>query len=133
MKEINELNIPNDCLYSDDHEWAKDTGDCIRVGISDYAQDQLGDIVYVELPVVGDRFDMNQEFGVVESVKAVSDLLIPVSGEVIAVNSDLESAPNLVNESSHEKGWMIDIKPASTEEKERLMDKTGYVAFLRGE
>jgi len=133
LKEINELNIPDDRRYSADHEWARFEGENVRIGISDYAQDQTGEIVYVELPAVGDRFDRNQVCGVVESVKSVSDFLIPVSGEVMAVNSGLEKTPNLVNESPYENGWLIEIKPFARHEMDDLMNAAEYIEMLKGE
>jgi len=133
MKEIDELNIPDDRRYSTDHEWACRRGGFVRIGISDYGQDQLGDIVYVELPSVGERFEADREFGVVESVKSVSELLMPVGGEVVAVNSALNDSPNLVNESPYEDGWMIEIRPSSPEEMDALMDAAAYLRMLRGE
>ena len=93
MKEVHELNLPEDVRYTKDHEWAKASGDTVKIGISDYAQDQLGDIVFVELPAVGDSFEEGDEFGTLESVKAVSELYAPIAGEVVAVNEDLEDAP----------------------------------------
>ena len=111
MKEIAELHIPDDRRYAPTHEWAKLVGELVRVGITDYAQDQLGDVVFVELPEVGARFESGQAFGVVESVKAVSDLFLPVSGEIAAVNEALELQPQLVNESPCEDGWMISVRP----------------------
>ena len=93
MKELNELNFPDDVRYAKSHEWARTEGDKIKVGISDYAQDQLGDIVFVELPEVGDTLGQGEEFGTVESVKAVSELYMPVAGEVVAINDTLEDAP----------------------------------------
>ncbi len=132
MKDFDELVIPSGYRFSDDHEWAKAGGDVIRVGISDYAQGQLGDIVYVELPQIGDSFNSNDEFGVVESVKAVSALLIPVSGKITAVNTELDEAPNYVNESPYERGWMLEIKPNSND-YDHLMNTEEYMAFLKGE
>jgi glycine cleavage system H protein len=96
-KEISDLKFPEDVRYTDDHEWAKQEGDIIKVGISDYAQDQLGDIVFAELPEVGETFDKGAEFGTLESVKAVSELYLPVSGEIISVNEAIADAPELVN------------------------------------
>ena len=132
MKEISELILPEDVRYSDDHEWARANGDTVRIGISDYAQDQLGDIVFVELPEVGDSFDKGEEFGSVESVKAVSELLLPVSGEVTAVNEDLEDAPELVNQDPYEKGWMVEIKLSDQAELDGLMTKDAYLEMLKG-
>ncbi len=132
MKEISELNLPDDVKYTDDHEWAKEEGGGIRVGVSDYAQDQLGDIVFVELPEVGDSFEKGAEFGTVESVKAVSELYMPIGGEISAINSALEDAPELVNSSPYADGWMIEIKPPDLSEFEALMDKNTYLEMLKG-
>ena len=130
MKSIDELNLPEDCRYTQDHEWARPEGDKVRVGISDYAQDQLDDIVFVELPQVGDTFEKGQEFGTVESVKAVSELYMPVGGEVIAINSALEDSPQLVNKSPYGEGWMIDVKPADPTEMDALLNKQAYLEML---
>ena len=132
MKEVNELNLPGDVRYAKDHEWARTEGEKIRIGIDDYAQDQLGDIVFVELPQIGDSFEQGQEFGSVESVKAVAELYMPVGGEVVSVNSELEDAPELVNTSPYDSGWMIEVKPADTGQMESLMDKNAYIEMLKG-
>ena len=124
MKEINELNLPEDVRYTDDHEWAKVSGDVVRVGISDYAQDQLGDIVFVELPDVGETFEAGDEFGTLESVKAVSELYIPVSGEVTAVNTALEDTPELLNQDPY-SGWIIEVRPDNSTELESLLEPLG--------
>jgi glycine cleavage system H protein len=120
MKSIDELIIPEDLRYAEDHEWAKVEGDKVRVGIDDYAQDQLKAIVYVELPQVGDSFEKGEAFGVVESVKAVVDCYMPVGGEVIAVNTALMDSPQLLNESPYNEGWMIDVKPNDLNEMDTL-------------
>lgn len=130
MKLIDELNLPEDCRYTQDHEWARAEGDKVRVGISDYAQNQLDDIVFVELPQVGDTFDKGEEFGTVESVKAVSELYMPIGGEVIAINSTLEDSPQLVNESPYSEGWMIDVKPTDPTEMDALLTKEAYLEML---
>jgi len=132
MKEINELVLPEDVRYSEDHEWARLDGDRVRTGISDYAQDQLGDIVFVELPQVGDTLQKGAEFGTVESVKAVSELYMPVGGEILAVNTSLEDAPESVNNSPYDEGWMVDIKPDNDSEFDQLMDKNAYLEKLKG-
>ncbi len=132
MKELNELNLPEDIKYTKDHEWAKLNNDVVRIGVNDYAQDQLGEIVFVEMPEVGDSFSKGDEFGSVESVKAVSSMYIPVSGEIVAVNETLEDAPELVNQSCYEDGWIIEVKPADTLELDSLMDKEAYLAMLKG-
>ena len=132
MKEINELNLSNDVKYFEDHEWAKLENDEAVIGISDYAQDQLGDIVFVELPQIGDTFEKGTEFGTVESVKAVSELYMPLGGEVVAVNETLEESPELVNTQPYTGGWMIRIKPSNLNEMEQLMDKEAYFTMLKG-
>ncbi len=132
MKELNELNLPEDVKYAEDHEWVKPSGDTAKIGISDYAQDQLGDIVFVELPEVGDSFAKGDEFGTLESVKAVSELYMPVSGEVTAINAALEDAPELVNNAPYGDGWMIEIKVADPSEADALMDKSAYIKALKG-
>ena len=133
MKKIDEVHIPDDRRYSNDHEWVVVAGDIVRIGISDFAQDQLGDIVFVELPKVGTRIGRNSEFGVIESVKSVSDLLMPVGGEVTAVNIGLDKNPNFVNDSPYEKGWLIEVRPDSPGELNELMTADKYIGMLRGE
>lgn len=132
MKELNDLNLPPELRYAESHEWIKPGGDTVTIGISDYAQDQLGDIVFVELPEVGDALEKGVEFGTVESVKAVSELYMPLAGEIIAVNSALEESPELVNSSPYEEGWMIEVKPADSSEADQLMTRDAYLAKLRG-
>jgi len=131
MKEISELKLPEDLMYSDDHEWAKQTGDTVKIGITDYAQDQLGDIVFVEMPEVGETFAAGDEFGSLESVKAVSEAFIPLGGEVVAVNEELEEAPELVNEDPY-ASWIVEIKPSDPEEYSKLMDREKYLQLLKG-
>lgn len=132
MKEIHELQLPEDVRYAEDHEWARVEADHVRVGISDYAQDQLSDVVFVELPEVGDTFDKGAEFGTVESVKAVVELYMPVGGEILAVNKTLEDAPELVNESPYQKGWFVEVKPTHLSEMDTLMTKEAYLEMLKG-
>lgn len=131
-KEINELVLPDDVKYSKDHEWAKSQGDNVRIGITDYAQDQLGDIVFVEVPEVGDTFDQGSEFGTVESVKAVSEMYMPVGGEIVAVNEALEDAPELLNQDPYGKGWIAEVKAADPAGMDALMDKKAYLESLKG-
>ena len=133
MKEISELNLPDDLRYAEDHEWARSESGNIRIGIDDYAQDQLGDIVYVDLPQVGDTFSKGEEFGSVESVKAVSELFLPVGGEIVEINNKLEDAPELVNNSPYDDGWMILIKPNDPAELDALMAKNAYIEMLKGQ
>jgi glycine cleavage system H protein len=132
MKELSELNFPDDVMYTDDHEWAKmDNGEAV-IGISDYAQDQLGDIVFVELPQVGEIFEKGAEFGTVESVKAVSELFLPLGGEIVAVNDALEDTPELVNNEPYTGGWMLRIKLSEESELDQLMNKSAYLETLKG-
>ena len=132
MKELDELDLPEDLRYAENHEWAKSEADNLRIGISDYAQDQLGDMVFVELPRVGDTFAQKEQFGTVESVKAVSELYMPVAGEIISVNKTLEESPELVNKDPYGKGWMIEVKPSDLSELETMMTKGVYMEMLRG-
>jgi len=132
MKAISELNLPEDVRYTDDHEWAKETGGVVRIGISDYAQDQLGDIVFVELPEVGSTFDKGDEFGTVESVKAVSELYMPVGGEVTAINEALADAPETVNSDPYDGGWMIEVKASDPAELDAMKSKADYLEMLKG-
>jgi len=132
MKEISELQFPDDVRYAEDHEWVKAGTDTVKIGISDYAQDQLGDIVFVELPQVGDKFEKGAEFGTVESVKAVSELYMPVGGEILSVNTALEDAPELVNDTPYTEGWMIEIRPDDLSEVDSLMTRDAYIEMLKG-
>ena len=132
MKEIEELDLPETLRYTEDHEWAVQSVEGIRIGISDYAQDQLGDIVFVELPKIGDRLDKGGEFGTVESVKAVAELFVPISGEIVTVNSVLDASPELVNKDPYGEGWMVEIKPSAIEELNILMTQDAYVKYLKG-
>ena len=131
MKEINELNLPADLSYSDDHEWVQKTGETVKIGISDYAQDQLGDIVFVEMPEVGDTFAKGNEFGTLESVKAISEMFIPLSGEVVAVNDALEEAPELINEDPY-VSWIIEIRLTDASEYDQLLSRDDYLKLLQG-
>jgi len=132
MKSINELNLPDDVRYTKDHEWARPIADRFRVGISDFAQDQLGDIVFVELPEKGAVYKAGDEFGTVESVKAVSELYMPMAGEVVAVNAGLADAPENVNSEPYGAGWMLEIAPADPGEYNGLMDRAAYLEMLKG-
>ena len=118
--------IPTECRYLETHEWARREGGTVRIGITDFAQDELGDIVFVELPTVGETIGAGSEFGVVESIKAVSDLYAPVSGEVVATNEDLIDAPELVNDDPFGEGWMIEIDPTDDAEFDELLSPDEY-------
>lgn len=124
------MSLPNDYLYSKEHEWVKKEDGKVRIGITDFAQDELGDIVFVELPEVGDSLDLEEPFGSVESVKTVSELYAPVSGKVVEVNEELEDSPELVNESPHEKAWMIVIELENEADLEELLDAKAYQEFI---
>lgn len=124
---------PKDLRYTKEHEWIRVEGDKGRVGITHYAQDQLGDVVFVELPAVGRSLRQMEAFGVVESVKAVSDLYCPVSGEVVEVNQELVRRPELVNQDPYGAGWMIVVKIQDAKELENLMTSEQYQAYLQAE
>jgi glycine cleavage system H protein len=124
------MNIQDDLKYTKDHEWIKIEGDEATIGITDFAQKELGDIVYVEVETEGETLDVEEVFGSVEAVKTVSDLFMPVSGEVIAFNEDLESEPELVNTDAFGKGWMIKVKMTNIDEVENLLDADAYKALL---
>ena len=131
MKEVEALNLPDDIGYTDDHEWARITGTTVRIGVSDYAQDQLGDIVFVEMPALGDTFAKGEEFGTLESVKAVSELYMPMSGTVVAINTALTDAPELINQDPYGT-WIIEIKPSASEEYAQLHTAAAYLDLLKG-
>ncbi|MBM4325812.1 MAG: glycine cleavage system protein GcvH [Deltaproteobacteria bacterium] len=126
MIDTSQLILPDDLRYGEDHEWARLEGDKVRVGISDYAQQQLGDITFVELPNVGDSFEKGQQFGAVESTKAVSDLFMPIGGEILEVNQAIRETPELVNQAPYGGGWMILVKPTRVDEFDELMTKDAY-------
>jgi len=124
------MSVPEGLKYTKDHEWLKIDGDIVTVGITDFAQNSLGDIVYVELPEVGDSVDSGDSIGNIESVKAVAELYCPVSGEVVETNGDLEDQPELTNSSPFENGWMLKIKvDAASLESDELMDAKAYDAL----
>lgn len=124
------MELPEDLRYTREHEWVALQGDVAIVGITDHAQEQLGDVVYVELPGVGDRVSKAEPFGVVESTKAVSDVYAPVSGEVTEINDDLPDNPELVNEDPYGDGWLVKIQVADPSELDDLMSAAEYRAFL---
>jgi glycine cleavage system H protein len=123
-------NVPADLKYTREHEWAKQDGNRIRVGITHFAQEQLGDVVFVELPKVGARVRSHQTFGVVESVKAVSDLFAPISGEVVETNAELAKKPETVNQDPYGQGWMIAVTPADAKELDQLLSAAQYEQFI---
>jgi len=127
------MNFPKDLKYTKEHEWVRAEGINATVGITDYAQKELGDIVFVDLPEVNSEVEQNSAFGVVESVKAVSDLFSPVSGRVIKVNSELNNAPELVNNDPYGKGWMLIIEMKDPGELKKLFDASQYQAYVEEE
>jgi len=124
------MNIPTDLKYTKDHEWLKIDGDLARVGITDFAQKELGDIVYVEIETEGETLDKEEVFGSVEAVKTVSDLFMPVGGEIIEFNEEIEGAPESVNEDPYGKGWMVKIKLSDASEIEGLLSADDYKALI---
>ncbi|NEU30109.1 glycine cleavage system protein GcvH [bacterium LRH843] len=123
-------NLPKELKYSEEHEWVKVEGDKVRIGITDFAQSELGDIVFVELPEVGDEIEADEPFGSVESVKTVSELYAPISGKVVEVNEELDDSPELVNESAYEKAWMIVVEPTDTDQLNALMSAEEYKEMI---
>jgi glycine cleavage system H protein len=123
-------NVPAELKYTTEHEWAKREGSLVRIGITHYAQEQLGDVVFVELPKVGARVTAHQSFGVVESVKAVSDLFAPVTGEVVEINDALPKKPEVVNQDPYGQGWMIAVKPSNPAEWDGLLSAQQYEQHL---
>lgn len=132
MKEIQELNLPLDVRYTEDHEWARLEGSLVRVGLDDYAQDQLGDIVFVELPEVGSKLSKKTVFATVESTKAVSECYMPISGEVVEINEALLDSPQAINEDPYGQGWMIVVQPDDAGQLETLNDQKACLAKLQG-
>jgi glycine cleavage system H protein len=122
--------IPDDLLYTKEHEWIRVDGDKATIGITEHAQDELGDVVFVELPTVGDAIEANEPFGSVESVKAVSELFMPVGGEVVKVNPGLEDAPELVNDDPYGKGWMIRVTIKDKSELDELLSSDDYDEYI---
>jgi glycine cleavage system H protein len=132
MKEISQLVLPKDVLYTRNHEWVRREGNEAVVGITDYAQDQLGEIVFAELPAVGDTFGRGAAFGTLESVKAVSEIYTPVAGEILATNEELRNDPGRINTDPYGKGCLIRLKPAAPADQEELMDPDAYLEMVKG-
>lgn len=124
------MSIPEELKYTKDHEWVKIDGDIATVGITDFAQGELGDIVYVEVETLDETLDKDEVFGTVEAVKTVSDLFLPLSGEIIEFNEALEDEPETVNADAYGRGWMIKIKISNPEEVSELLDSKGYAAII---
>ncbi|GEN47044.1 glycine cleavage system H protein [Alkalibacillus filiformis] len=127
------MSLPKDLRYSEEHEWVKEEGEKLRIGITDFAQSELGDIVFVELPEVGDEIELDEPFGSVESVKTVSELYAPVTGKVVEVNEELEDSPEYVNESPYEQAWMVVVEPSDRSQLDDLMDADAYKEMTEDE
>ena len=126
------MNIPQELRYTKDHEWARLEGDVVYVGITDYAQGELGEIVFVDVDTEGESLSAEEVFGSIEAVKTVSDLLLPLEGEILEVNPDLEDSPELVNSDPYGKGWIVKIKPANADDVEGLLSADGYKKLIAG-
>ncbi|MGE0880536.1 MAG: glycine cleavage system protein GcvH [Acidimicrobiia bacterium] len=126
------MNVPEDLRYSSDHEWARLEGSRVRIGITDYAQDALGDVVYVQLPSVGAEVTAGQSFSEVESTKSVSDIFAPVAGSVVEVNTDLGDSPQRLNEDPYGEGWICVIEISDPAEFANLLDPAAYLALIEG-
>jgi len=124
------MSVPSDLKYTKDHEWVRVDGDIATVGITDFAQGELGDIVYVEVETVDETLDKDEVFGTVEAVKTVSDLFLPLSGEIIEFNESLESEPEKVNSDPYGEGWMVKVKFTNPDELDELLDDAGYKAII---
>ncbi|MFP4020342.1 MAG: glycine cleavage system protein GcvH [Halanaerobium sp.] len=127
------MSVKENLYYSEDHEWVREEEDCLVIGVSDFAQEELGDIVFVELPEVEEEFNKDDSFGVLESVKAVSDTFIPVSGRVIEVNEALLDNPELINDDPYGEGWLIKVDPADDSELDELLSAEEYADFIEEE
>ncbi|HMB15340.1 MAG TPA: glycine cleavage system protein GcvH [Pelovirga sp.] len=127
------MDFPDELKYTEEHEWVAIEEDVATIGISDFAQSQLGDVVFVELPEVGDDLEAGKPFGVVESVKAVSDIYSPLSGEVVEINEELPDAPEILNTSPYEDGWLIKIRLSNPQELDDLLDATAYQELVADE
>lgn len=124
------MTFPQDLKYTKDHEWVRMDGDVAYVGITDYAQDQLGDIVFVDIPSVGESLQEGDVFGTIEVVKTVSDLFLPVAGEILEQNQDIEDNPEIVNQDPYGKGWIIKLKPSDSSQFNNLLDADAYKATI---
>lgn len=126
------MNLPQNVKYTKEHEWIRLEGDVAYVGITDYAQQQLGDIVFVDIPTVGEELEADEVFGTIEVVKTISDLFLPIAGEILDQNEALEENPELVNQDPYGEGWLIKMKPANVADIDNLLDADGYKAVING-
>ncbi len=124
------MNVPKDRMYSKDHEWAKFVNNEVTIGISDFAQSELGDIIFVELPEIGKEIEMDEPYGTIEAVKTVTDLLAPVTGKIIEINDEIEDSPEFVNEDCYGKGWFIKIEIDNLSEKDKLLNAKDYQTII---
>ncbi len=131
MKKFDELDFNQSVYYSIEHTWAKQNGELVTIGVSDYAQNQLGEIIYIEFPRIGDSFNANDVFGLIESVKTASDLYIPIGGEVVEVNNELEKSPESINNNPFEDGWIIKINLSDKNELQQLLTAEAYSDSLK--
>ncbi|GAB6181290.1 glycine cleavage system protein GcvH [Desulfotomaculum defluvii] len=130
-KPLDELTFPNDIHYFEEHTWVRIENDLVKIGISDFAQDNLGNIIFIELPNAGEIYSKGDEFGQAESAKTVSALYMPISGVIVAVNTILEEGPQTVNESPYEEGWMIKVKPSNLADVGSLLSKDEYIHLIK--
>jgi len=128
---VNIYTFKNDIYHYNEHTWAKVEDDQIRIGITDFAQDQLGEILFIELPSIGDEFNQGDAFGQAESAKNVSALYMPISGKILSINEELESTPEIVNNDPYETGWMITVKPSDLTQLNGLLTREGYISMLQ--
>lgn len=126
------MNIPQKLRYTKEHEWARLEGDVVYVGITDYAQGELGEIVFVDVDTEGDSLEAEEVFGSIEAVKTVSDLMLPIEGEILELNPELEESPELVNSDPYGKGWIVKVKPANVEDLDGLLSADDYKALIAG-
>jgi glycine cleavage system H protein len=129
MVKVKDVEVPEGLYYTEDYEWVKVEGDKARIGITDFAQKQLREIVYAELPSEGDTITQNEPYGTVESVKAVSDLVAPISGTIVQVNSEVQGSPELLNQDPYQKGWLLVVTPSNMEELKKIMDHAKAVEW----
>lgn len=124
------MTLPADLFYSQDHIWVREEDNLVRIGITEFGQDELGDIVFVELPEVGEELEVEEPFGSVESVKTVSELYAPIGGTIVEINDDLEENPEFINESPYDKAWIITIEPSDSEQLDELLTDAEYLALI---
>ena len=132
MKALDDLALPEDIKYFEEHTWAKEKGELVVIGVTDYAQDNLGEVIFIDLPENDETFEKGEQFGAVESAKSVSELYMPVGGTVVSVNGDLEDDPGKINSAPYGAGWLIEVRPADPGEVETLQTRAQYLEMLAG-